>query len=497
MLLKLRDDRDFFLRCCGLILTCTGVLASVLNVISAVTLAGMPFEMNYEEGNILNSAVRITQGLTPYPDPHSFPNVLSPYGPIPYYLTAVAVKLTGVNLFFPRLTVIMATLICATFAGLLVHRFTSSIPLSIAFGCLFITSRLVFFWMPFLRVDLLGLALTLIGLYLFGLDRRRWPWSILFFVAAIFVKYSLLAAPAACCVYLLLEKRWKDTVIFAGVLAGAIAALFAVVEWSTSGYFAFHMFGTHADPFLWSEMGRYLRGMMQLDFPLTALAVIYLVFVIVERKPNLPALYLIFAMLGSVTLGKLGSDSNHLLELHAACVLCSGLALARIARQLKPSWVALGATTVATVLLAFYGLKNPRVVDERDMAKQCGNVYAFVQQANGEILSDNIGLLVLTGKPVYLSNPFVYRYLVAKGWSDRELQERIHAQRFSAIVLSSSPWSHAVNESQHWTPEVLTEIMRNYRLAGQFQCTEATSVLLPKKLADDNPAMQKGSAERD
>ena len=88
MLAKLREDRDFFLRCCGLILTCTGVIAGVLNVISVLSLAAMPYEMNYEEGNILNSAVRITQGLTPYPDPHSFPNVLSPYGPIPYYLTA-------------------------------------------------------------------------------------------------------------------------------------------------------------------------------------------------------------------------------------------------------------------------------------------------------------------------------------------------------------------------------------------------------------------------
>ena len=496
MLLKLRDDRDFFLRCCGLILTCTGVLASVLNVMSAVSLAAMPFEMNYEEGNILNSAVRITQGLTPYPDPHSFPNVLSPSGPIPYYLTAVAVKLSGVNLFFPRLTVIIAALLCSAFVGLLVRRYTSSVLLAIAFGCLFITSRLVFFWMPFLRVDLLGLALALIGLYVFSREGRGWRWSILFFVAALFVKYSLLAAPTACCFYLLLQRRYKDALAFASFGAVAAAVVFAATEWLTSGYFAFHMFGTHADPFLWSEVRRYLRGMMELDFPLTALAAIYLVFVIIERKPSLPALYLIFATVACVTLGKLGSDSNHLLELHAVCVLCGGLALARLAQQLKPNWLALAATAVTTVLLAFYGLKNPRVVDERDMVKQCGNVYAFVQHADGQVLSDNIGLLVLTGKSVYLSNPFVYRYLVTKGWSDRELQERIRSQSFSVIVLSSNPLSHTVNESQRWTPEVLAEIMQNYRLIGQFQCREATTVLIPARATDRNPSAHNDPSSR-
>jgi hypothetical protein len=114
--------------------------------------------------------------------------------------------------------------------------------------------------------------------------------------------------------------------------------------------------------------------------------------------------------------------------------------------------------------------------------RDCGQVYGFVHGVQGEVLSDNIGLLVLTGKPVFISNPFVYRYLVTKdGWSDQELQQKVSSQGFAAIVLSSDPTTHPLNESYHWSAQVLDNINHAYRPIGHFQCTEATSILLPVK----------------
>src|SRR5512141_2296909 len=40
----------------------------------------LPFQVDYEEGNILTALVRIAHGMSPYPDPHALPNVLNPYG---------------------------------------------------------------------------------------------------------------------------------------------------------------------------------------------------------------------------------------------------------------------------------------------------------------------------------------------------------------------------------------------------------------------------------
>ena len=92
ILQNLIASRTLFLRCCAVILACAAGFAAVLNTFDAWHLAGLPFEMNYEEGNILNAALRIVNGLSPYPDPHAFPNVLNPYGPVFYYLVAIPVR---------------------------------------------------------------------------------------------------------------------------------------------------------------------------------------------------------------------------------------------------------------------------------------------------------------------------------------------------------------------------------------------------------------------
>src|SRR6266581_4726916 len=72
--------------------------------------ASTPFQIDYEEGNILNAGARLTHGQTPYPDPRIFPYVVNPYGPVGYVLTAIALKVFGLNLFGPRMFVLTAGL---------------------------------------------------------------------------------------------------------------------------------------------------------------------------------------------------------------------------------------------------------------------------------------------------------------------------------------------------------------------------------------------------
>jgi hypothetical protein len=474
------SNRTLFLRYCTIILACAAGFAAILNTFDAWNLASLPYEMNYEEGNILNSALRILHGLSPYPDPHVFPNALNPYGPIFYYLIAVVVRFGGVQLFFPRVVVMLCAIVSAALIGLLVRRHSHSLPLAAAAGCLFLTSKLTYFWMPVLRVDLVGLAFVLIGLYLFSAGLSS--WSVPLFVAAIFVKVSLLAGPAACITYLVLHRQWKRAAWFAGAGISLSVICFFVAQRLSGGWFSFHIFKTHADPFSWHSVFSYLWGMAQLDFPLLFPAICYIALKIRERDFNLPTLYLLFTVVGTVTTGKLGSDSNHLLELHAALTLCAALGVATLAERIPSQRVALVVVAVAIALLVFYSEENPRIVNERAMMRDCGQVYGFVHGVQGEVLSDNIGLLVLTGKPVFISNPFVYRYLVTKdGWSDQELQQKVSSQGFAAIVLSSDPTTHPLNESYHWSAQVLDNINRAYRPIGHFQCTEATSILLPVK----------------
>ena len=82
------------------------VVGLTLRLLMACHAAAFPYQLDYEEGNILNAANRIVHAETPYPEPGSFPYILNPYGPIGYVLTALAVKALGLSLYGPRLLVV-------------------------------------------------------------------------------------------------------------------------------------------------------------------------------------------------------------------------------------------------------------------------------------------------------------------------------------------------------------------------------------------------------
>src|SRR5690349_16826309 len=68
----------------------------------------IPFEIDYEEGNILNSGLRIVHRRPLYLAAGSFPYSLMPYGPVGYLVRAHAIKLCGLGLFGPRLFIVLA-----------------------------------------------------------------------------------------------------------------------------------------------------------------------------------------------------------------------------------------------------------------------------------------------------------------------------------------------------------------------------------------------------
>jgi hypothetical protein len=70
--------------------------------------ASSPFQIDYEEGNILNAGNRLINGQSPYPDPQAFPYIINPYGPVGYQFTKAAIDLFGLSLLGPRLFVLVA-----------------------------------------------------------------------------------------------------------------------------------------------------------------------------------------------------------------------------------------------------------------------------------------------------------------------------------------------------------------------------------------------------
>ena len=128
--------------CSALVAACL-LYAALVSMANGLRLARQPYQFDYEEGNVLNAAVRIIAGLTPYPVPQSWPIVLNSYGPIPYLISAGLIRNRKPELFRPRIISLVAATIVAFEIGLLASGSPDSVLLGISLGAFFLTLPLV------------------------------------------------------------------------------------------------------------------------------------------------------------------------------------------------------------------------------------------------------------------------------------------------------------------------------------------------------------------
>src|SRR5262249_551986 len=147
------------------------------------------------------------------PDPQALPSVMNPYGPVAYYLLVLPVKIFGLRLVYPRAMIVTCVLVIAALLGAEVRRRTDSTLLGVPVGLPYLTIPNIQEWGWVLRVDFVGIVLTFAGWILFTrrLDRGDAPGVLpaLLFAAALLVKITLVAAPAACFVLLLVRRRFR------------------------------------------------------------------------------------------------------------------------------------------------------------------------------------------------------------------------------------------------------------------------------------------------
>jgi hypothetical protein len=452
-----------------------GCLTSLKNVWGLVSL---PYQLNFAEGVDLSGALRVLQGQTLYPPSHAFPVIIYQYGPVYYYVAAWLLKWFGVAFAPLRLLTMVSALAVAGLVALLLHHLTASWKLALSFGFLFLTISLVQDWLPLARVDMPGVALSLAGLYLYSRFGARWYLSIPFFLGAIFCKYTLVAAPSACFLDLLFRKRMKQAAGFAGCMALLSGMAFLGLARMTGSGFAFDTLASHTDPFTFGRALHFFQlAVFQYPF-LFVLGIGLALRDLLKKVATLPSLYLTLSTLTLISAGKFGSDSNHMLEWTAILCLCAGLSYHALRQE------AAGATALLLVpgvltLMVIANLRPPWFYPD---TAGCPNAYAYVKQLPGRrILSENVGAVVMAGKPVQLSDPFVWIWLVRRGgWSDAELQTRVRARAFDAIVLHSPINAQRdLGDTGRWSPPVLDALQQNYQPTWAFACQDAGVVYEP------------------
>ena len=450
-------------------------LCTVVRFIYAYRRAGIPFQLEYEEGNILNAGFRILHGASPYPFPGSFPYVLNPYGPVAYLLTATAMKLLGMSLFGPRLLVLFAGLGVALLIVLISKALGVRIEIASLLGLFYLCSPVMWEWLPLLRVDLWAVFLTLAGLYVFLVNRRLCAAAAFIFALALLTKHTMVAAPAACLAELIVERKWRTALVFSGVTAATVA----IGVWLASfrGFPVFHLLKTHPDPY------NLIRWFVA--FSIAAGSVCFALAIVIygvafhfrpRRETGLAWLYFGLCCLTGFTAGKLGSNTNHFLEWTAAACILGALALnhlLEIQKSLAGSF--LGALTALCVCLTF--LPQSEFAHSREKA-ECPQAYAFVRSFPGErVLSEDVSGVLLSGKPVLVSNPFVVTQLGnSVSWSRGRMEALVSERYFDLILFGNDP-----HVSGRWSPALKDAVAKNYKLERQFQCSPyMASAFVPK-----------------
>jgi len=458
-----------------LVLATASVSAAAVVLVIAVSAARLPYQLDYEGGNILNAAVRVVRGVTIYPAPHSWPSVINPYGPVGYELVSWMVRIGGVELPLPRTMVVGFGVLCSLFIGLIVWREVRSGPAAVAFGSVFLSFGVVFGWLPKLRMDFFALSFSLAAMAVL-VSKRKWWWvPVVLLVAAVFTKHTALAAPTACVVWMWLEGERKRAAKMVGLGVGLGLLVTAYMQWRTHGTFLFYMTGTHPDTFRWGTYFEQLYLHFTANAVLSALALVAVVMAAVRKKVGLPVLYLVFATLTTVTIGKAGSNYNHLVELSAAMCIAGAVGWKELAEA--QDWKLRFAATALTLLLAATVVNNAvrQPVPVRDSG--CDAAYAYVKNVRGErVITENLSAAVLGGKTLWISNPFVYTQLVKYGgWSDADLQRQLREHQVDLVIF---------DKEQEWSPGFMKALEENYRADRTFSCRYASTAWVPKPAAN-------------
>jgi hypothetical protein len=151
--------------------------------------------------------------------------------------------------------------------------------------------------------------------------------------------------------------------------------------------------------------------------------------------------------------------------------------LSNYAARAVPMTVLLSASVLAGIIA-----QNQPQVQPLAEQTECGSAYQYVRHSpSSRVLSENLGPLLVAGKPISVSDPFVYSQFVEH---DRQVADLVNKGYFGLIVMSYDPFQIKVRGSDVWLGSLATDIELNYRVVGRFNCRDARVMLEPLSFAN-------------
>lgn len=454
------------------------------------------WQIDFDEGFNLDASWKLANGVNIYGQATPDRFIAAPYPPVYYILSAVFQKVFGYGLLGGRLISFAACLAIGLFVFLFGRRLSldyfklgrlDAWMAGLVGLFIWLSLNLSLVWGTFYKQDMLAMALATAGLWFTWrwLDREKGHWSLLLAAGLLtlgfYTKQNELAAAGAAWLYVVL-KDWRQGLKFGLTLAVMLAVPFVILDVLTKNRFYFDVFVAQQVPWVLDDFLRRLTTRILPDHLL--LVVLALVFTLLalaglirqwlNREWHSPPLLLIWLASGTFTLltvGSYQSGYNHALDFFPPVIVAAvGILAWLISQAGRPGpgqrqlAFGLGALLIAGGLAwqffnyadssLYYSAGNLPSPVRREMLE---GLVKQVDQASGDILSEDIYLQLKTGRPVVYDDLYHMALQAQAGqWDESRFVADLRARRFSVILLGQG--------SRRFTDSGWEALNANYRL---------------------------------
>lgn len=456
-----------------------------------------PLPLEYE-GHVFSACMQLAHGGNIYD-----PSLLSHrawcvliYNPLFITIGAGLLKVFGSSLVSLRAISIVSTLVAFIWMYRLCRRCGVSAQASTTATIMFAATVPVIYWSALARVDLLGLALAIVGLERFVVAYRSesihpkriaTTASLLLFVLAVFAKQQYIVFPVACTFFLFRAKQFKAAALYLVSWCVPSVAIAYAVDALTHGYFL-HLTYAASLPRTWESFWFFTGGFFK-DPKTLAACVAITATLLAARKRRAFELALILLMVSiavcAYTVGIKGAYHNHLLCTEFALFWCAAIALDR----LPPAFLA-GALFCTIISLSSTSKFALQLETIAEMRTETESAIAEMRRlpSSKRVLSEDAFLPIVAGKTPAMVDTTTFLNMVPKHPDvETELLQCINRQEFSAIIVDRRDafWS----ARKIWTPKLMQAIRAKYRMSYLCSGNGARHVMfLPRPIENDRLA---------
>ncbi len=454
-------------------------LAGIVLLCYVATMLWAANELSPPESVVAAQSLMLTHGGTLYYDLKHYPFTVCAYMPSFYWIESGLIR-AGLSAFHAGRWISFAALLgLIALCGRIALLYTGDRHAAWVASLAVASSSLLGSWGTVGQVDTLAAFFALAAFYQYSRFHLRGESSLwiagVCAALAIFTKQTMVAAPAAIFI-LLLMRDLKKALWFGAVFGASVATAVLAINAALDGRFLANTVFANMNPFSAAKFIAQFRYFVSISFGM-------LVIVAVSGGRMLrgralaPCVYLIVAVLVFLgTAAKVGSDTNYQVESTLLLAVCAAIGLHQINFfqlyfERSKSWITLLLIPLALHMAIGYRVSAnallARLMNEKLFRAEIEQLKPYVQPSGGLVLSTDFNSMVRLRQRMDVE-PLIYNLLVSVHVIDPEPVRRdLASGAFSTVILSEDVFQpQQFGDAEIGTlPRIqLDEVRKHYRL---------------------------------